>query len=525
MTVGSSQDTLRADGVRIAPVELVEPAAVRPRPGIVTHYLRYSTASVLVILAGFVSFPVLTRLLDNTQYGILGYYETWLMLAVGVVKLGAQHSIVRFYSIHAGAGRLEHFATNLFLVPLLISLTLWALVAAGLVAFGWLGGHAFPAVFWCAVFLIPITVIGIMVVMVLNASERSLLATIVRVVGRWLEVALILGAVIVVERSALSVYGGRIVATLLMITFYVYWVSRNLHFSRRALDWSAVGGSLRYGLPLAANEIATVALISIDRVMLKEMTGDFAMVGIYTIGYSLAIYVGVFMHATLYEAFVPVVNRMHAEQGSAGVRALKNRILLPLTYAAIGVAAMLWGVGAEVLVALSGPGKAASGAVFAVIGMSYALYPLIDVGGYGLLLQKRTVTIFAVTSGAMTLNVVLNLLLIPSHGIMGAVWATVASYAFLGAAHCLLCPRDLLCFPDPRALALALVCAALLLAVIEGGDLFGIQSPWLRLLAAGCVFPVVYALPVWLLDPRLRDAVQRWRRGTAVEPAGANASR
>jgi O-antigen/teichoic acid export membrane protein len=31
---------------------------------------------VLVLIAGFVSFPVLTRLLDNHQYGILGYYDT-----------------------------------------------------------------------------------------------------------------------------------------------------------------------------------------------------------------------------------------------------------------------------------------------------------------------------------------------------------------------------------------------------------------------------------------------------------------
>jgi O-antigen/teichoic acid export membrane protein len=50
--------------------------------------VRYSSATVLVMLAGLISFPALTRLLDNTQYGILGYYDTWMMMAAAVIKLG-----------------------------------------------------------------------------------------------------------------------------------------------------------------------------------------------------------------------------------------------------------------------------------------------------------------------------------------------------------------------------------------------------------------------------------------------------
>ena len=53
-------------------------------PGIGKHYLRYSSANILVLLAGLVSFPIMTRLLDNTQYGILGYYDTWVLMAVAI---------------------------------------------------------------------------------------------------------------------------------------------------------------------------------------------------------------------------------------------------------------------------------------------------------------------------------------------------------------------------------------------------------------------------------------------------------
>ena len=75
-----------------------DPLATRRQPpSIATHYMRYSTSNAIVMLADFISFPILTRLLDNTQFGILRYYETWMMIGVAIVKLGAQHAILRFY--------------------------------------------------------------------------------------------------------------------------------------------------------------------------------------------------------------------------------------------------------------------------------------------------------------------------------------------------------------------------------------------------------------------------------------------
>ncbi len=479
--------------------------------GVLTHYLRYSGANILVLLAGFVSFPALTRLLDNTQYGILGYYETWVMLAVAVAKLGAQHSIVRFYPYSNEPDRLGHFATNLFLLPLLFSLSLWAIAAVALLLVDRLGEAEFSGVFWLAVLMIPLLVFSSLVQMVMRASERSRILTVTRVGWRWFELAMVLSAVYFVQRSALSVYAGKILAAAIVLSYFFYWMRRNLAFSREATDLPAVWNSLRYGLPLVANEIATVALISVDRIMIKEITDDYAAVGVYSIGYSLALQVNILMHAALYEAFVPVANREFETVGAEAVRALKDRVLLPLTYASIGVAAMLLAVGSDALIALSGPDKVGSGIVFAIVGMSYALYPLIDVSGYGLLLRKRTGLVLAITFAATVLNVVLNLLWIPGYGVMGAVWATVASYLFLGACHYLFCPPELRRFPDRRALTISLGCALALLAVIHFSALFGLASPWARLPVAGLLFLVLYALPVWLLDARVRTMLRQWR--------------
>lgn len=482
-----------------------------------THYLRYSTANALVMLAGLISFPALTRLLSNGQYGILGYYETWVMMAVAVAKLGAQHAIIRFYPHRGDQARLEKFATNLLLLPTLVSLCLWLVAVTVLACIGWFGGVAFSPVLWCAILAIPLLAFASLVQMVIRASELSGLLMVTRVAWRWLELVLMLGAVILLERSALAAYGGKLLAAGIVVAFYVRWIRRHLRFSRAAIDYDEFRDALRYGLPLVVNEIAAVALISIDRVMLKWMLDDYVAVGIYTIGYSLAIQVSVFMSASLSESFVPVANRMFETGGASEVRSLKDRVLLPMTYASIGIAAAIWCVGSEVLVAISGPDKAASGPVFTWIGTMYALYPLIDIGGYGLLLHKRPMTVLALTIIAAAMNIALNLAFIPVYGLMGAVYSTAISYGFLGVAICMLCPRDLLRLPDPRSLLTAGGAAAVFLLVVWITDVFGITATWPRLFASGGLWLLFYLLPVFVLDGRLRRVALSWRsRGKAV---------
>lgn len=485
------------------------------RTSIGVHYLRYSTANGLVLLAGLISFPVLTRLLDNADYGIMGYFNTWLMVAVAIAKFGGQHSVIRFYP-HDGTPReLEHFSTNLVMLPMLLSLSLWTMAAVALLGWQWFGNAQFSPVFWAVVLIIPIMVVTSIVQSVVRASERSGVVMVTKVVGRGLEVALVLGFVIFLQRSAFAVYGGRLLAAALLLGYFVYWAIRHLKFSRSAIDLAAMGSALLYGLPLMASEFAFMVLVAIDRVLLKELTGDFAVVGIYTIGYTLAMQVNIFMNTTLWDAFVPVANRVYGIDGDAGVLALKSRVLLPMTYASFGVAVMLLVVGQDLLVGLSSPRKAASGAVFVVVGTMMALFPLFEVAGFGLLLRKRSILVSMLTFGAAALNVSVNLVLIPVYGYMGAAWATVISYTALALANCLFCPKELRRFPDARTLLTAGSLALLLFGIVVYSDLFGITGPWSRVFTATGLFALVYALPVLLLDPRLRTALVNWRTAEA----------
>src|SRR5688572_26966238 len=143
----------QAEGARGADEGI--PAVPRKHTGIATHYLRYSISNGMVMLFGFISFPILTRFLDNTQFGILRYYDTLMLLGVALVKFGTPHAIVRFYPYDGDPQRMRDFGTNMVLLPLVLSLTVWALGTIGLVLWSWAGGGNFHLLFWFAVVMVP----------------------------------------------------------------------------------------------------------------------------------------------------------------------------------------------------------------------------------------------------------------------------------------------------------------------------------------------------------------------------------
>src|SRR5690606_38951899 len=145
-----------------------------------------------------------------------------------------------------------------------------------------------------------------------------------------------------------------------------------------------------------------------------------------------------------------------------------------------------------------------SGPVFAMVGAVYALMPVLLVSGYGLLLEKRTLKVLTLTSGSLLMNTLLNLWLIPTHGVMGAVYATAASSAVYAVATCAWVPRELLQLPQPRVLATALAIALACIALVSSSGLFGLAPGWPRLIVGGGAVGMTYVLAVLAIDARLR---------------------
>jgi len=480
------------------------------RVGIGTHYLRYAASNLLVLAAGFVSFPITTRLLDNHEFGVLAYFDTWALLLAGMLKLGAGEAMLRFYPHGGDEHALARFGTHFILLPMVLGIGAWTLLFMGLLVARGAGVEGVSGAMLLAMATVPLTLCASHVQWVMTVRERSDLSSAAFVIWRWLEVGTIIVVIVFLLRSAAGAYVGRLVAGVIVVAWMLKWLRDSTPFSRGALDRPYALEGLRYGLPMALNEVASVILGLIDRVMLKQILADYSPVGIYTIGFALASYLNVLLNAAISKAFMPAASRVFVSEGADAVRALKRQVLRPLVYGSAGICAGLWLGGSDFILFVSGPSKAGSAPVFVLVGICFALYSILTVAGYGLLLEKRSRVVFALTAGCAVANIGLNLVLIPRHGFMGAAWATGSSYLGLGLLLYAFCPARLRCAPE-IGVVLRAACAALACVVL--GKIVGIAAldhVFVRLLAAAACVLAGYVVPVIATDTAMRTQIRAW---------------
>jgi O-antigen/teichoic acid export membrane protein len=494
---------------RNARADMSDPA----RPGVATHYLRYVGGNLLVMVAGFVSFPIMTRLLDNGQYGIFGYFDAWLLILVAVFKLGAQHTILRFYPHVGGEGALARFGANFVLLPFLWGCGLWLLALIAYAVIVYIAPPEAAGIGWVMLLLLPPTMWISYVGSVAFAQEKSKVSVRIAVGQRWLEAFAILATVYWWDRSARGAYVARLAVALVFAFILLRWLRRRLPMHRRDFNAAACIEGLRYGLPMVVNEIASSLLSFADRLMLRQMLGSFAAVGVYTIGYGLALNISNLLNYALYNAYTQVSVREYETKGPEAVVRTKRAVLHVLVYIAAGMIAGLLGVGNDVLLLMAGADKAGSAPVFQLIGVNYVLDGFFGICTAGLLLHKRSTTILVLSMGALVLNVAINLVWIPRFGVMGAVYATFVSFMTLHIVKYRFCPPDLRALPGWRETILSSGLAFLSLAIAHYWNLFDIVSHFGRLMAMGTMMIFTFVMPALLLDRRLREDALIFLRG------------
>lgn len=214
-----------------------------------------------------------------------------------------------------------------------------------------------------------------------------------------------------------------------------------LGFGRVQLSARLARDSLSYGIPLIPHSVSAWVLNVSDRVLIGLLIGlppiaAQAAIGRYALGYQVAYVVSLAAMAMQY-ALSPYLFRTAHVAGFAVYRELVTiGAVAVLSIAAFAVAA------APEIVGVLAPGSeyGASVSVLRVAAAGTTLYGFYALAVPVLLYQRRTRTLAALTVSAGLVNVVVNLTLIPSIGILGAAVATVAAYgayasATVGIAH------------------------------------------------------------------------------------------
>ena len=420
----------------------------------------YLPVQAVQAIAGFGAVVVFTRLLTPHEYGQYALALAAAALVHTVFLTWTEAAMERFYMAEAEQGDLPaHFVTlhRAFggIAALVLLLTLIVLLAA----------PADPALR---------AALGAGVAGIVTRGALKLLQERRRAEGRVAAYAVTdviytaasfgLGAVLAVAGwGAVAPLAGAGIAAFVMLLSGLPEELRRGRGGRfepaRARRYAA------YGLPVALSLILGLVLSSTDRFLIAAFL-DEGSVGVYHAGYGLASRTQDVLFAWLGLASGPAMIAALEREGRSALRRAAHEqaeiILLIAAPASVGLALV-----AEPLAqALVGPEMSAGAA---------RVIPWIAAGGFfagvtgyyldqSFILAKRPgLMLLSVVVPALS-NVALNLVLIPSFGLDGAMWATTISFV-LGALTSYLLGRRLLPLPIPWNSLLRCIVAAGLMAL------------------------------------------------------------
>ena len=386
-----------------------------------SHYL---TSQVAVLGISLISFPIVVRLLSVEEYGILSLCNTILLFAVALSKLGLQNSIIRFYPDYVKSGELPCFFRSYAIIGLILGfIFFWV---SGLMTYIFVPTISFGIV-WLVAGVALFQTLSSYLINFLRSQERSPLFSLVSVLSRLFSSFGGIGLIFLFHNGILNLFQAKVCIQIVLVFFLLFFLRRYFRGGDKFISASLLVESIKFGLPLVAFEMSSIALAFSDRFLITYFNGV-EQLGIYSVAYTLCMYVGDLLRQPISMAVGPMYTRIYAQEGEskaadfiAEVGRIVTLIGLPIFFGCVAVRTDL------ITFLASDKYLSAAPVIPWVLGgfLLYACQPIISAGLY---LKKKTATVATISFVCVVLNILANFLLLPRFGIVAAAWTTAGSY-------------------------------------------------------------------------------------------------
>lgn len=467
------------------------------------HFGHFFGAGVLSLLLGLLTFPILTRLLTREDYGILGLVTTTMLIVVAFSKGGLSDGIIRFYREYTDTReRLTLFTSTVLTRGVILSIIVVVIYLVALPHINHYLGikEKYAACFTVMALYLLVRPLNIIVLNYLRATGKTFRYNVVNLSTRVISILLSLTLLIYIVRELYGYFLGVALAEVFGTVMLYRWFLSNYPVSIKKVSPDLTLNLVKFGIPLLVTELLYLLLSYADRYMIVAINGE-DMLGLYSVGYNLAAYINDLVMFSLSYAVVPMYTEIYATSGREQTEEFLRRCM---NYYLIGVIPMCAGYAAvsRDLVITLASAKYSDSAVFSplilvglvFLGMNTILYA-------GLYLQKKTLQILAIMLTAVTVNVVLNLILLPTYGAMGAAVATLI------ACVCSTAMTIPLAFKYIRVRINAYtIIYYVLISTIMYGILMQLETGkvWLNLIAKIAVGAIIIAVSVILREREIR---------------------
>ena len=393
-----------------------------------TGYLRrlattgaaYTASSVISKLIAVALLPLYTRYLTPADYGAAEVLITGVIAASIVIRLGIIEALLRFY--YQSGEDPEQVVKTAF-ASLLWTTTIGLAIALPLAEplSRLLLNHSDPNLMRIAIFGLWVFTMFEFLTALFRLDERAKAYFAFTVSNVLVTIPVTVWLVVGEEKGASGLLWGQYATGAVFLAGLVFAQRRRLAVVPDFALWRRM---LRWGLPTMPAELSLYSLNFIDRLLIVRLVG-LGPAGLYSLSVKFAQAVNVLVKG-FQLAWPPLAYSIKDDDEARVAYAVIVTWFVSVTTFFV---AGLWLLSRWIVRALAGPEFFGSYKTIGLVSTGVMLYALYLVLVVVLGRTGRTEYNFPATGAGTVVNIVLNLILLPSMGIVGAGVSLVASYA------------------------------------------------------------------------------------------------
>ena len=384
-------------------------------------------ANVIVSLRGVILLPILTKTLGTELYGVWAQILVTISLLMPFGLLGLNNAMIRFFAGEKDENKIKNNFYAVFAVVSLFSalLALIIFVFSKPLAIAFFGGS--DSIIFVRMFapILILTVLDTTCIEFFRASQQMKKYTGILISREILEVLLISYAVL----SGYSLFGALlslIVVRISLLILCFFFINSKIGVEWRNLNLSVLKPYLNFGLPLLPSAIAYWVINLSDRYVIGYFLG-MGSVGIYSAAYNIGSVVAIFMSPIGLNLF-PTISNLYENNKMAE---LKTHLEYSLKFYLMLAIPSLFGLAIlskSVLTTLTTSEFLSAYLVIPIVALGAILFNCRAIYLNILMVLKRT-RVIALTYGIVALfNLILNIIMVPMIGILGAAISTLLSF-------------------------------------------------------------------------------------------------
>lgn len=410
-------------------------------------------ALAVELLFRFLGKVLIARVLGQVEFGVVVIGITTVSVAAMIATIGLNKGVGRFYPRSDDDAYRRGVVVSALQVAIPASVLVGGLVflSAGPLATRVFDDPGLAPVFRITALAIPFAVLVKMAVGAVQGRELTRPKILVQNVAMpffrlaFFAVALLLGA------RAVGVAWAYTLAVIVPAILGLYYIHRyTAAFSRG--EWRRMHRDLlSYSSPLMVRSSMTMVLVQADTFLLGALA-TVAATGVYNAVYPLAMLVTI-GHKAADFLYLPLVSKLHAGEAEAEIGTVYRLVAKWLLVVSVPML-VLFGLFPRLVIRWTyGPEYISGALALSILVVGLFVDTVAGVNGRTLEAVGSTRVVMYATAVAATVNVALNLVLIPEYAVVGAAMATTAAYVLLNGIYTYRLYREMGIVPVDRTIA------------------------------------------------------------------------